>query len=90
MIYHPTNIIHNIPVDTIIVSIKTNTIPSITIKYITFSIVFWAGFYCFFSAGQLFSQTRLLYHMLKVDQDMNTNMNETITFAENHTPFAKK
>ncbi len=32
--------------DTIIVSIKTNSIPIITIQ---FCIVFWAGFYCFFS-----------------------------------------
>ncbi len=38
--------------DTIIVSIKTNSIPIITITSITFCIVFWAGFYCFFSAGQ--------------------------------------
>ncbi len=38
---------HQIPVDTIIVYIKTNTIPIITIKSITFSIVFWEGFYCF-------------------------------------------
>ncbi len=42
------NRIHHIPVATLIVSIKTNTIPIITIKSITFSIVFWAGFYCFF------------------------------------------
>ncbi len=33
---------------TLIVSIKSNTIP---IKSITFSIVFWAGFYCFFQQG---------------------------------------
>ncbi len=39
---------HHIPVVTIMVSIKTNTIPIITIKTITFSIVFWSGFYCFF------------------------------------------
>ncbi len=39
---------HQIPVDTIIVYIKTNTIPIITLKSITFSIVFWEGFYCFF------------------------------------------
>ncbi len=31
--------------NTIIVYIKTNTIPIITIKSITFSIVFWEGFY---------------------------------------------
>ncbi len=39
---------HQIPVDTITVYIKTNTIPIITLKSITFSIVFWEGFYCFF------------------------------------------
>ncbi len=32
---------HQIPVGTIIVYIKTNTIPIITLKSITFSIVFW-------------------------------------------------
>ncbi len=47
IIIHPTYIIHHIPVYTII-SIKTNTVPIKTIKSITFSIVFWAGFYCFF------------------------------------------
>ncbi len=39
---------HQIPVDTIIVYIKTNTIPVITLKSITFSIVFREGFYCLF------------------------------------------
>ncbi len=39
---------HQIPVDTIIVYIKTNTIPIIILKSITFPIVFWEGFYCFF------------------------------------------
>ncbi len=52
MILHPTNRLHHIPIDTIIVSIKTNTIPIITNKSITFSIVFWAGFYCFFQLGK--------------------------------------
>ncbi len=50
-IEYPTNRIHHIPVDPIIVSIKTNTIPIKTIKSITISIVSWAGFYIFFSAG---------------------------------------
>uniref|UniRef100_A0A672SFU9 Ribosome production factor 1 n=1 Tax=Sinocyclocheilus grahami TaxID=75366 RepID=A0A672SFU9_SINGR len=52
-ILHPTNRIHQI--DTIIVYIKTNTIPIITLKSITF-LVFWEGFYCFFV---FFQQARL-------------------------------
>ncbi len=36
---------HQIPVDTIIVYIKTNTIPIIPLKSITFSIVFWEVFF---------------------------------------------
>ncbi len=49
---HFSNTGFNIPshtnIDTIIVSIKSNTIPIKTIKSITFSIVFWAWFYSFF------------------------------------------
>jgi len=47
-ISHPTNRIHHIPVDTIIVSIKTNTIPIITIKSLHFYCVL-GRFYSFFS-----------------------------------------
>ncbi len=46
---HPTNRMHQIPVDTIIVYIKTNTIPIKTLKSIKFSIVFWEGFYSNFT-----------------------------------------
>ncbi len=56
---------HQIPVDTIIVYIKTNTIPIITLKSITFPIVFWEGvllfFLCvFFSAGKIIMALLLL------------------------------
>ncbi len=69
---------HQIPVDTIMVYIKTNTIPIITLKSIKFSIVFWEGFYffvcVFFSAGKIImvllllqncwiSQERLVYFL---------------------------
>ncbi len=40
----PIESMHQIPVDTIIVYIKTNTIAIITLKSITFSIVFWEEF----------------------------------------------
>ncbi len=48
---HPTNIMHQIPVDTIIVYIQTHTTAIITLKSITFSIVLGGVllfFLCFF------------------------------------------
>ncbi len=50
-IKHATNRIHHIPEDAIIVTIKTNTIPIITIKSITFSFVIWVVFCFFFQQG---------------------------------------
>ncbi len=41
--FYPTNRIHHIPVDTIIASIKTNTIPIITIKSLHFILCFVQG-----------------------------------------------
>ncbi len=53
---------HQIPVDTIIVYIKTNKIPPL--ESIQCSIVFWEGFYCFFvwffSAGKILMVLLLL------------------------------
>ncbi len=61
---HPTNIMHQIPVDTIIVYIQTHTTAIITLKSITFSIVLGGVllFFCvfFFSAWKIIMVLLLL------------------------------
>ncbi len=69
---------YQIPVDTSIVYIKTNTIAIISLKSITFSIVFWERLYIFFFFAGKIIMVLILLHNYWISQEFLFFINKVL------------